>query len=550
MLDDDEDISPDIAAILQNSSGADVGADFGNFFDDKAPNSSDVAEGVPEVDLSVTQFRPVEKYFEDSPNPVFDDKAYYKTVFSGEDESAARLHQLLSKYLKCEDKKDRAVYRQQVVSAYWNFLRSLSTKMGSSKTPLCKRLAMRYGAVLPSLLAPEQKDFFSRAILNNLTGEPILYVDEWIKEITAGRLSRSVTDELPSKKAAGPGADHQRILQLQSKNNGKLQNAENLAASRENERERLEILVQDKINEIFTHESLLGLDPHRAPYTEQQRKLFTEVNTIFRQLLKVDKDLSGYYNELQEAKEIGYSLDAKAAELPDDAITVAKEDILSELTTIRQMAKMTCGRQGNQFPLLTREFFHCLDKETGFRENVLRELAWIESIDPGCFVRIHRNVPNRIVPYVLLVPTYGDIGFCWEPFDRYNRVTSRGRVIVPMYPRSLKISCLMAVADLRWQVAKEKASVDWMSEGLTGQYYQYIEGKKLKGDVKQFFINDYILWITKESMGTQKLEKEVRGIFWRYLPFPQERKDDLKKRSMVYQELYQRDINRSMSDGY
>ena len=59
-----------------------------------------------------------------------------------------------------------------------------------------------------------------------------------------------------------------------------------------------------------------------------------------------------------------------------------------------------------------------------------------------------------------------------------------------------------------------------------------------------------ILWMTKESSGTQKLEKEARGIFWRYVPFPQALKDDLKKRSMVYQELYQRDINRSMSDGY
>ena len=72
----------------------------------------------------------------------------------------------------------------------------------------------------------------------------------------------------------------------------------------------------------------------------------------------------------------------------------------------------------------------------------------------------------------------------------------------------------------------------------------------MKGDVKQFFIEDYILWMTKESNGTQKLEKEVRAIFWRYLPFTQERKDELKKRSLIYAELYQRDINRSMSDGY
>ncbi len=108
----------------------------------------------------------------------------------------------------------------------------------------------------------------------------------------------------------------------------------------------------------------------------------------------------------------------------------------------------------------------------------------------------------------------------------------------------------MAVADLRWQVAKEKASYDWMTDGLTGHYYQYFEEHKMKGDVKAYFIEDYILWMTKESQGTQKLEKEVRAIFWRYLPFPQETKEKLKKMSLIYQELFQRDINRAMSDGY
>jgi len=42
----------------------------------------------------------------------------------------------------------------------------------------------------------------------------------------------------------------------------------------------------------------------------------------------------------------------------------------------------------------------------------------------------------------------------------------------------------------------------------------------------------------------------VRGIFWRFIPFSQEVKEKLKSRSYVYQELYQRDVNRSMSDGY
>jgi len=42
----------------------------------------------------------------------------------------------------------------------------------------------------------------------------------------------------------------------------------------------------------------------------------------------------------------------------------------------------------------------------------------------------------------------------------------------------------------------------------------------------------------------------VRGIFWRYTPFPQDVKDRLKNRGFVYSELYKKDQNRAMSDGY
>jgi hypothetical protein len=89
-----------------------------------------------------------------------------------------------------------------------------------------------------------------------------------------------------------------------------------------------------------------------------------------------------------------------------------------------------------------------------------------------------------------------------------------------------------------------------MEEGLTGNYYQWFSARKLKGDVKEFFIQDYILWMTKEAEATQKLDKELRGIFWRYMPFSKAVKEKLKTRSYVYQELYQRDINRTLSDGY
>jgi hypothetical protein len=509
-----------------------------------------VTDKVPEVDLSVKAFRPIEKYFEDTPGKMFDDPGYYKNCLTGEGQASQRLHQLLVKYLNCTDKKDRTVYRQQIVTAYWEFLRSLAPKMINPRIADCKKMAMRYGVVLPSLFSPEQKDFFSRAIVKNVTGEPVLYVDEWMREVAAGRLTLSATDEVPQK-SKGPGAEAQRIQQLKSKNSGKLQSIESLVTVKESERVNVEIEVRDRVEQLCEHQPIYGLEGHTMAYTDIQKRLFAEITTRFRQLQKIDRELSQYLKEFEEAKGIASTLESKESELQiDDQPQVGKEELMQEMTTVRQMAKMTCGRQGNQFPIFTREFFHCMDKGTGFRENVIRELAWIESVDPQCFCRIHKNVPHRIVPYTLLIPSYGDLGFCWEPFDRFNRITSRGRIVIPMYPRDLRTACLMAVGDLRWQVAKEKASFDWMTDGLTGHYYQYFDEHKMKGDVKAYFIEDYILWMTKESQGTQKLDKEVRAIFWRYLPFPQETKEKLKKMSLIYQELFQRDVNRSMSDGY
>ena len=565
----DDDIDPSIAALLADtqdeipevefnapkkddvsSLGGPQNKDFENFVAEKSSGKPKMNGCVPEVDLNIKSFAPIEKYFEDTPSKCYDDPAYYKKCLTGEGSSSQRLHSLLVKYLNCQDKKDRTVYRQQIITAYWEFLRNLAPKMASSSIEDCKRMAMRFGILLPSLATPEQKNMFARAIDKNNTYEPILYMDEWIRSVALGHMKPSTTDEVPTRGAAkGPAAEQQHIMALKSKNNGKIQTSESLLNAKEAERANLENSVEGKIRDIFQHDSLPGLEPHKNPYTDLQRKLFSDVINDFRQLQKIDKELSKHLEDFKEAKQTEQSLNDKSTDFVEE-VNVGKEEILGEMSTIRQMAKMTCGRQGNQYPIFTREFFHCTEKGTGFRENVIRELSWIESIDPQCFCRIHKNIPHRIVPYVLLVPTYGDVGFCWEPFDRYNRLSSRGRIAIPMYPRDLKIACLTAVADLRWQVAKEKASFDWMSDGLTGHYYQYLEEHKMKGDIKQFFIEDYILWMTKESMGTQKLEKEVRGIFWRYIPFPQETKEDLKKRSLVYQELYQRDINRSMSDGY
>lgn len=563
----EEELDPEIAALL-SSSGKSVDFDESSVEDYEINeksfkssnsnitqnNTSENKDSIHTVNLSCHQFDKIEKLISDTPSDVYNDTKYYKTVLTGENASSQRVHQVLSKYLTCQDPKDRAVYRQQIVTAYWELLRGMVPKMSSMSTSLPKRMLVRFGVLLPSLFKSEQKDYFSRIFFENKYNLPVLYTDEWFKEIAAGRMNNSMTDEGKPVRKNLTGeeanlAEQSKFLQLKSKNSGKMQSAENLLNIKESERSMLELELKNRIDSITDHPGIVGLEPHKGGLTEFQRKLLPEITDYIHRISKNDKELTKVLGEYQEAKALYDNVSSKIT-TGEETVHADEGAVKAEFDTVRQMAKMTIGRRGNQFPIFTREFFHCTESGTGTRENVIEVLRWVESIDPGVFHRIHKNIPNRIVPYVLLVPTYGDRGFCWEPFDRYNRVTSRGRIVIPMYPKDLKIAVLTAVADLRWQVAKEKASYYWMEEGLTGQYYQHVEQLKLKGDLKEFFIEDYILWMMKESIGVQRLDKDVRGIFWRNMPFPKELKEDLRKRSLVYDELCKKDANREMSDGY
>jgi len=430
------------------------------------------------------------------------------------------------------------------VTAYWDFLSNLALRAGSGKIDIQKKYALRYGLLLPTLLTPEQKELFARIIEDNIYGEPVYYIDEWLRAVGMGKINPSSTDEAKTTKTD----DSARFQQLLGKAQGKLQSAENLLRAKSDERLRAEDILKNKIGSIFEHEPLAGFSGVKASFTEMQKRYLPEIGEALRDIVALDKELTGFISDYETAE-----VDVRTLQQKVDATgggTTNSSCVAAEFDTIRQMVKMTCGRQGNHFPILSREYFHASAKEIGIRENILETLRWIESIDPEVYCRQYKSQLNRIPPFVILLPSYGDFGFCWEPFDRYNRVTSRGRIAVPMYGKNLQIAVLTAVADLRWQVAKEKASYYWMEEGLTGNYYQWFQAQRLKGDVKEYFINDYLLWMLKESEGIQKLQKEVRAVFWRFMPFAPEIKAKLKPRALIYQELCQRDTNRELSDGY
>lgn len=526
--------------------GSDGGPSFETLFGDMSVAGDDgAARGEFDVDLTKKAYTEIRVFESEPENTFFEDPQFYQKALSGEGETSQRFHELLKKYLQATDPKDRGMYRQQVITAYWNMVAKMAPRVISSSPVLPKQMMVRFGLALPTMISPEQRALFGKVVYKKAYDEPVYYLDEWLRNIAIGQINASSTDEVKTAR----NDERSRYNNLLQKASGKRDTAEALLKAKAEERKTMEQLLRDKVDGIAEHGSLTGFNAVPAPYSETQKKAISEFAEITRRMLAADRELISAAEAFEEASKDARNLQEKVGALGQDT-KADLQALAQEFETVRQMLKMCVGRQGNHFPLVTKEYFHLNLREMGTRENVLDALGWLESVDSQAYCRPYKGTLNRIEPFVVLLPCYGELGVCWEPFDRYNRHTSRSRLAVPMYPKNLKVALATAVADMRWQAAKEKASYYWMEEGLTGNYYQWFTKQKLKGDVKEYFIQDYITWVTKESDGIQKLDKEVRALFWRLMPFQQPIKEKLRDRSFVYQELYQRDINRSLSDGY
>jgi hypothetical protein len=430
--------------------GGTLPPDFTSLFGEMGVTAEPRETGEFGVDLTRKGFAPVEKIESDRPGAWFADPAYYKTALGGEGEEATKLHELLGKYLKATDLKDKGVYRQQMIPSYWYLASKLALHSIGAQAPLPKKLAVRFAAILPSLLSQEMAEVFHKIVFEKQIDEPVYYVDEWMRAIATGNVSASATDEV--KPRARDNDDRSRFAGLIQRAQGKRDASEGIMKSKAEERRQLESLLKERVDSICEHQSQPGLLHVPGAYTDGQKKMMSELYEVIRKMLAVDKELQQTIGEFDKAGEDLKAVQEKAGSLGTEA-KADMQTLAQEFETVHQMTRLCVGRQGNHFPLLTREYFHGGIKDIGTRENVVKLLALVESIDCEAYCRSYKSALNRIVPFVILVPCYGDTGVCWEPFDNHNRATSRGRIAIPMYPKNLTLAVLTAVADLRWPVA-------------------------------------------------------------------------------------------------
>ena len=537
-------LDPDIAQLLSieaKEEPAEDGPDFHTLFAEEREEQRKTPDLI--VDPSKRKFEQV-KRLQEEPKPWFQDTDYYKKVLAGEGDVSQRVHDLLGKYMKAQDTEQKSHFRAQLITAFWELGSSISGHAGQDLI-IPKRLLLRFGILSPGFLSAEVRDMVSRIVADNKTGEPVYYLDEWLQRIAKGQIRPSSTDEVKQKQKD----TNQKLVDAAEKKKGQRESEMTMLRGKISQLEDKEALLREQVELLLRHEEHPEHDGLRACFTPSQKAAIGQIQDILRQMSSIDSQIGSCYNGLSGIDDELETIERKAEGMSLES-TVDQKTVVNEFACIRQMAKMCVGRKGNHFPILLTQFVRPNIQEVATRENVINEMAAVEALDPGLFLRTHKGQTSRIVPNTILLASYGEQGICWEPFEKFNRSTSRGRIAIPLFPKSPRLAVLMALADLRWQVAKEKAQYYWMEEGITGKYYQWFTERKLRGDVREYFIRDYVLWITKESQGTQKLDREVRGIFWRLMPFPQEIKDNLKNRGFVYGELYKKDQNIAMSDGY
>ncbi len=233
---------------------------------------------------------------------------------------------------------------------------------------------------------------------------------------------------------------------------------------------------------------------------------------------------------------------------------------------IKESMRITSDNPRAFIPFLIEESFRAtLSTIVNTPEKMQKYIGDINHVDYGLFFReLTWKIPGKtelikkeVKPYFVVVPNSGIRVQLWQELINNIRA-SRGRFVVPaIFNGDLKRSLTTALAHFRWELNKIIAGANWMSPvdgGFVGAFYDYTQyyhknndiSIETKEDIKILFnkikidrdrfAHDYHLWVNYEKDGIPKLNRVVRTMFYRYIPFPKEIRDKICKLP-IFEEL-------------
>jgi len=414
-------------------------------------------------------------------------------------------------FLKKQHEENFTEFKDQFTEVFWKVYEAVAQQLEEDST-LEQKFFLRLGLVDPRYLSREDLEKVKECMISE-ENDTFYYVDEWLLAIKKKKINQSTFEDVIQDQPGQLPPKTYDYTWIEKEYDRKLY-------ERTIEEEKLRDLVK-------------GIQG-KGPYSKGVYVIFDEIIKSIGRLKKLDNDVNTLFDTLQKAKE--QSQKAQLISKVDKSIG------LTEPYVIRQMVKKVVGKIGIQYQALISNYLRDINKIFS-KKAALKLFDSFRLLDPTTLTRSMKGTELFMPPYVLLVPGYGENGFCWEPVEGLN-IYGRGRIVVPIFSRKGVEPFYQAFGEYRWKLEKELSFGRWMEEGLTGEYYQYLEENKIKGQPAEYFVKDYILWLTKEASGIQKIEKPVREIFWRYIPFDDSIKEKLSKVSYVYQQLWEKDLRR------
>ncbi|MBN2435443.1 MAG: hypothetical protein JXK07_09295 [Spirochaetes bacterium] len=232
-----------------------------------------------------------------------------------------------------------------------------------------------------------------------------------------------------------------------------------------------------------------------------------------------------------------------------------------EIDNMLQSTTSVCsGSRSTAFPIFTEKLLRGDPQSFVVTKSkldaIFKELV---DYDYSCFYRetVYKGADTRdvieeeVYPYIILVPTFGTKTMMWQEIVDINK-RSRARIVVPVhFIGDLKTELAHAFAIYRWELNRTLKGGLWadpVEGGITGAYSDYIQfykkNKKLsdearkkiaekirsvRGNTREIFAEDYIMWLTYEKDGVMKLNPVVRDMFYRYIPFKNEIREKLER---------------------
>ncbi|PJZ65680.1 Crp/Fnr family transcriptional regulator [Leptospira wolffii] len=176
-------------------------------------------------------------------------------------------------------------------------------------------------------------------------------------------------------------------------------------------------------------------------------------------------------------------------------------------------------------------------------------------------------IQKAVIPDFVIVPSIGSKIMMWQELSIHRgsgSKESRGRIVLPIFVQGdLKSLLIDAFAAFRWELCKSILGPEWNNVGnpsITADYMDYVQfykknkdlsieiKEKLAAEFKRFrnerdiFANDYQMWIKYEAEGVQRLNRVVRSIFYRHIPFSRQIREKVAKMP-AFAEINNRFIN-------